>query len=80
MRIFTKTHKEYIEKLMERIKEYYGSNLVSVVVFGSYAKGQNKTNSDLDILIVLKECKKEGASVEKNYRNKQRMLIWLRVA
>ena len=53
MRTFTKTHKEYIEKLMERIKEYYGNNLVSIVIFGSYAREQNKTNSDLDILIVF---------------------------
>ncbi len=58
MRTFTKTHKEYIKKLMERIKEYYDNNLVSIVIFGSYAKEQNKTNSDLDILIVLERCKK----------------------
>lgn len=58
MKTFTKTHRDYIEKLIERIKEYYGDNLISVVIFGSYAKGQNKTNSDLDILIVLKRCEK----------------------
>ena len=58
MKTFTKTHRKYIEKLMERIKEYYGSNLVSVVIFGSHARGTNRTNSDLDILIVLEKCEK----------------------
>ena len=40
-------------KLLKRIKEYYGEQLVSLVIFGSYARKENKLSSDLDILIIL---------------------------
>ena len=30
-----------------------------VVLFGSYAKGENKENSDIDILIIVKNLKNE---------------------
>jgi hypothetical protein len=44
-------------KLLDKIKEYYSNRLVSLVIFGSYARKENKLNSDLDILIVLKTNK-----------------------
>ena len=53
---------EIIEKLLDRIIEFYGDNLVSLAVFGSFARGEPKLNSDLDILIILK--KKEGIGKE----------------
>ncbi len=47
---------------MDRIIEFYGDNLVSFAIFGSFARGEPKLNSDLDILIVLK--RKEGIGKE----------------
>ncbi|MCD6243611.1 MAG: nucleotidyltransferase domain-containing protein, partial [Candidatus Korarchaeota archaeon] len=37
----------------------FGKDLVSVVVFGSFARGEAKEGSDLDLLIVLKELPRE---------------------
>ncbi len=53
---------EIIEKLFNRIIEFYGDNLVSLAVFGSFARGEPKLNSDIDILIILE--RKEGIGKE----------------
>ncbi len=58
MRFFSETHKKFVESLIERIKEVYGDDLLSIVIFGSYARGGNKTTSDIDILIVLERAAK----------------------
>lgn len=34
---------------------HYGQDLVSLAIFGSYARGENCHNSDIDLLIVLDE-------------------------
>lgn len=41
-----------LEKLLELILARLGDNLVSVVVYGSVARGSPKKDSDIDILIV----------------------------
>ncbi|WP_449463069.1 nucleotidyltransferase domain-containing protein [Tardisphaera miroshnichenkoae] len=42
------------DKLLEALKRHFGDNLISVVVFGSVARGDNRKDSDLDVLIVAK--------------------------
>lgn len=44
--------------LLAEIKAYYGSRLVSVVVFGSVARGTQTFDSDLDLLIIAKRLPK----------------------
>ena len=44
-----------IAKLMERLKEEFGANLVSVVLYGSVARGNYRPDSDIDLLLVFKE-------------------------
>jgi hypothetical protein len=39
---------------LRRIADYYGARMMSLVVFGSYARGEQRLNSDLDLLIVLR--------------------------
>lgn len=41
--------KEYIE----RIKNIYGSHVKKVILFGSYARGDFNSESDIDIMILL---------------------------
>jgi hypothetical protein len=43
-----------LERYVRRLEAQYGSNLVSVVVFGSWARGEARPESDLDLLIVVK--------------------------
>ena len=38
---------------IELIKQIYGSNLDKIILFGSYARGDNKRGSDIDIMILV---------------------------
>ncbi len=37
-------------KLLSEIKSYYGERLISVVIFGSVARGAQRPDSDVDLL------------------------------
>ncbi|WP_297056971.1 nucleotidyltransferase domain-containing protein [Thermosulfurimonas sp.] len=45
-------YEEVVKRVWERIREYYGERLFSVVLFGSVARGTPRPDSDLDLLIV----------------------------
>jgi predicted nucleotidyltransferase len=45
-------HKRTAEGFVEILKNMLGDDLVSVVLFGSVAKGEAKSDSDIDLLIV----------------------------
>lgn len=47
-----------IQLLSEKIKTYYGDNLISVVLFGSQARGTPRPDSNIDLLIVLSRAPK----------------------
>ena len=42
-----------IEKYIERISKFY--NIDYIILFGSYAKGDNHNDSDIDIAVVSKD-------------------------
>lgn len=43
---------------------YKKRNIVSVILFGSRARGENKIESDFDIMVIVKNTKKEVKNVE----------------
>lgn len=44
---------EFIErKIIEEMKRYFGSELVSVVLFGSQARGTADEHSDIDLVVI----------------------------
>lgn len=45
--------KKLSEKIVSELKDIFKSDLHSVTLFGSYAKGTAQTYSDIDILIIL---------------------------
>jgi predicted nucleotidyltransferase len=45
-------------ELLELLRRRYGKNLVSVVIFGSVARGTAKPSSDLDVLVVCESFPK----------------------
>jgi len=44
--------KRVIEEFKREIKKLYGDRLKSVILYGSYARGNATTDSDIDLLIV----------------------------
>jgi len=54
------------QKLLKEIKSYYGKRLVSVVLFGSSARGTQRFDSDIDILIIC-----EGLHVSRMKRMRE---------
>jgi len=52
---FSPRHRKYIIDILIEIIDYYDHSLLGCAVFGSYARGDNRKNSDLDLLIILKQ-------------------------
>lgn len=50
--------KKEIENFVEILKEKWKEELISVVLFGSYASGKEREDSDIDILIIKKNLPK----------------------
>ncbi|MDB5284224.1 MAG: polymerase subunit beta [Bacteroidota bacterium] len=46
---------EIINEFKQAIKEIYGGRLEKIVLYGSYARGDFHKDSDIDILVVLKD-------------------------
>ena len=47
------------------LKELYGSQLRGVYLFGSYARGEQDEESDLDILIILSDYERYSLEIER---------------
>ena len=50
---------------IEEVKQIYGSNLEKIILFGSYARGDNKTGSDIDIMILVNISDIEAKAFQK---------------
>ncbi len=51
--------KEVIEEFVRSLQSSFGKNLVSIVLFGSIARGDFSENSDIDILVIAKNFPKK---------------------
>ena len=47
-----------IKKLEDEVRSFYGNRLVTFAIFGSYARNQMRSDSDLDILIIAEDLPK----------------------
>ena len=47
------TMQDIIEQYVANVKDIYGSHLRQVILYGSYARGNFNTESDVDIMILL---------------------------
>ncbi len=58
-----------IRKLLKELKtgltRIYGGQLDSVYLYGSYARGDNKEGSDLDVLVVLNNFQRRAAEIRR---------------
>jgi predicted nucleotidyltransferase len=46
--------KKLLKKFKSEIKRIYGKQLISVYLYGSYARGDARPDSDIDLLMVVK--------------------------
>ena len=46
-----------MEEAIQQVSHLLGNKLNSVILFGSYAKGENTEDSDIDIMLIL-DCSK----------------------
>lgn len=56
---------ELLSELRGGLAEVYGSQLSGVYLFGSYARGDQDAESDLDILIILTNYGRYSAEIER---------------
>lgn len=58
-----------IKKLFKELKtgltRIYGERLDAVYLYGSYARGDNRDGSDLDVLVVLNDFQRRAAEVRR---------------
>lgn len=58
-----------IRKLMKELKEglvqIYGDKLKAVYLYGSYARGDAQSDSDLDVMIVLQNYRSYGKEIDR---------------
>ncbi len=54
-RIISREIMESIEKYIERISQYY--KIEAIILFGSYAKGTENEDSDIDIAVISSDFK-----------------------
>ena len=50
-----KEYRQLMEFILARLIENFQEKLVSIVLFGSIARGEGKSESDLDLLVVIKD-------------------------
>ncbi len=53
LKVLHPLQEKIINRLVKKILDYYGENLVTLAIYGSFARGEPNVNSDLDILIIL---------------------------
>jgi len=51
-------YRSVLGKLLNSLLEVFGENLVSLVIFGSIARGDYRRDSDIDLLLVVKNLPK----------------------
>ena len=49
------TTRWYVDRLLDKLRATVGARLVSLVVYGSRARGTHRADSDLDVLIVVRD-------------------------
>ena len=57
--------KTLLKKLKSGLQQMYGEQFRAAFLFGSYARGDNNPDSDVDVLIILSDFEKYGAELNR---------------
>ena len=74
MNFFNAYQKKMFQKLIGLILDYYNDNLVSLAIYGSYARDEARLNSDIDLFIILKHKKGLKSTIEVFYENVEKKI------
>jgi predicted nucleotidyltransferase len=53
-----------LAEVKDKLKNLYGENLVEVILYGSYARGDYNEHSDIDLLVILKNLSSPGEEID----------------
>ena len=54
-----------MKELKEGLAQIYGDKLKAVYLYGSYARGNAKTDSDIDVMIVIRNYRSYGKEIDR---------------
>ena len=57
-----------MEEVKNKLREIYGNRLKSIILYGSYARGNADEGSDIDLIILLENMDKPVTEMEKYSR------------
>lgn len=57
--------KDILQELKEGLQKRYGSKLKRIMLFGSYARGEQRSDSDVDVAIILEDFSHACAEIER---------------
>lgn len=60
-------YKTLIEKLIEALKRKYGDRFISLIIFGSVARGEMRKDSDIDLLLIIDSISKRRLERQKEF-------------
>lgn len=72
--------KELLDKYIAELKKIYGTHLQEVILYGSYARGDFKDDSDIDIMILLDIMLMCGKVTHKKLKDNQLTIPCLFIA
>lgn len=64
LRTYSPGHRQYVNDVLSEVIRHYGENLLGLAIFGSFARRENRKDSDLDLLIILKNAGKRRVRLE----------------
>jgi predicted nucleotidyltransferase len=67
---------EIVQSFAEQLREALGDTLNSVILFGSYARGDYEEGSDVDVMVLLNVEREDVPQYREPIRNIARVLDW----
>jgi|GEM_PF-103038 len=57
--------KSILSEVKQELKKLYKDDLIDIILYGSYARGDYNENSDIDLLVILKSMETAGKETDK---------------